>query len=473
MTTLHRKPRGVFEQSASSTSNGGALSETSYYTTIDILPSSSAREATSVHSASISINGSHQSSKTRRHGGGKYVRRSGFFGRGNGSPSGSSSSSSSAASKKMSTTQLRAFFAACVLVYLSALCFAEDIVKFGKAVNSDATRQKIFSQWRPMHSAAKQVLRSIVDSANGNGDGAAVVVANATEPLPAPETAALETAATEMEEKSGSPEPSMNSEREPPTAAVLTAPPPVEEQVAPLSEEPHVALSHQEPSLEPDAEANRPVEKEEKRSDPLPHVENESSKQLLSNAVPNVESKEEAPQHVPVIADNDQFDPAQMEDRIEDSAVVDEHQETPKSSNVDEVNGVQPEQEHRSSAAPVAPSIFNADGDAETEHPRLPEATPTADSPVEATTAAAVPVAVAEQPTAAAAKEDLVPTAVNPASPPVGENPAGAAKEDAREPASLAPVEEPQAKAEEKEVEIAAKTEEPTPESRHPGREET
>lgn len=458
MTTLHRKPRGASELSASA-GGGGTSSTTSYYTTIDILPSSSARDATSVHST----NGdSHQSSKTRRHGGSKYVRRSGFFGRGNGSPSSSTSSSaSSTASKKMSTTQLRAFFAACVLVYLSALCFAEDIVKFGKAVNSDATRQKIFSQWRPMHSAAKQVLRSIVDTANGNSDGAAVVVANVTEPLPKPETA-LE----KQEEKSGSPEPSMNSEREPPTAAVLTAAPPAEEQVAPISDEPHAALLQQELSFEPAAEANQSAVMQ-KRSDLAPQVQEVNDKHPHRDAVPvAVESPEVVPQHIEaVLADNDGFDPAQMEDRMEDSVVVDEHQSTMKPSEsqpAGQDKDTEPEQQHRPSTTLVVPSFPNVDDDAEKEH-NLPESTQVTASPAEAT------VAVTQQPAAALAeeKDPVSAAAAKPVSPLVIESHEDVAQ--TQEPALQAPAEESLAKA----ADEIAKTEETTPESRHPGREET
>uniref|UniRef100_K3XC25 Uncharacterized protein n=1 Tax=Globisporangium ultimum (strain ATCC 200006 / CBS 805.95 / DAOM BR144) TaxID=431595 RepID=K3XC25_GLOUD len=60
----------------------------------------------------------------------------------------------------MSTLQLRTFFAVCVLLYFCALFFAQEIVSFGKFVNSEQTRQKIFSQWKPMHSAASQYLRA-------------------------------------------------------------------------------------------------------------------------------------------------------------------------------------------------------------------------------------------------------------------------------------------------------------------------
>lgn len=363
----------------------------------------------------------------------------------------------------MSTTQLRAFFAVCVLVYLSALCFAEDIVKFGKAVNSDATRQKIFSQWRPMHSAAKQVLRSIVDTANGNGDDAAVVVANATKPLSKPETAA-----PEKQEKSGSPEPSMNSEREPPTAAVLTAAPPVEEQVAPMSDEPHTALLQQEPGFESGAEANQPAVMQEKRSDLAPQVQEGNDKHPHHDAVPvAVESPEVVPQHVEaVLTDNDEFGPVQMEDRMEDSVVVGEHQETMKPSEprpAGQDEDAEPEQQHRPSAALVAPSFPSLDDDAKKEHHNLPESTQVAASPAEAIGA------VVHQPAAALAEEKnpVSAAAVKPASPLVIEGHEDVAQ--TQELASQAPAKEPHAKAADENV----KTEETTPESRHPGREET
>lgn len=160
MTTLHRKPR-----IATAHTNEQLPS---YYTTIDILPSavtSSSSSANAIGSSKLytsvkDFDDVAVSSKVRRqHGHHKYARRSGLFGAFSRKPLPSSPPKKK---KKMSTTQLRAFFVACVLVYLGALCFADDIVRFGKAVNSDATRQKIFSQWRPMHSAASEYLRAMV-----------------------------------------------------------------------------------------------------------------------------------------------------------------------------------------------------------------------------------------------------------------------------------------------------------------------
>lgn len=450
MTTLHRKPRGASEQSAS------VSGATSYYTTIDILPSLSASSAKNASGVNSTSSGSHQSSKTRRHGGGKYVRRSGLFGGGSGSPS----SSSTAQSKKMSTTQLRAFFAACVLVYLSALYFAEDIVKFGKAVNSDATRQKIFSQWRPMHSAAKQYLRSIVDTANGGRDGAVVVNATVASE---PETPAA-VAKKQEEMESRNPQPSMNSEREPPTAPDIATVP--AEQVALLSEEPHAAQQHQEANPEPETEANRPAAIQEKRPDPPVQVEQLSD--AHPDGVPTVEIKEELPQHEVVVNENNKFDPALSENRMEDPVVIDEHQKPLKASEVMQDN--EAPQESYSPSAAVAPSFLKAD-DAEKEL-ALPASTLVAVVSVDPATA----VSIVAQPTATAAVEGgPVATAENNnyVAPPLSDDDTAAANDDGEDgetqqtASSRAPV-ETLAEVGEENIET-----EETTESRHPGRDET
>lgn len=163
MTTLHRKSRGASEQTINDASY--------YYTTIDAMDASSssstnnssksksAKETYVSESSSNNVN----SSKARRSS--RYIRRSShhlFSGSGHGSGPPSSQSPSSSSSRKMSTLQLRAFFTVCVLLYFSTLFFAEDIVNFGKFMSSEQTRQKIFSQWKPMHSAAKQYLRAAI-----------------------------------------------------------------------------------------------------------------------------------------------------------------------------------------------------------------------------------------------------------------------------------------------------------------------
>lgn len=112
MSTLHRKPR-----------SGGATDRV----TMDVLPSR-------INKATAMVATEAANSKSRR-------------------AKSAHTHAPPVKQQRMSTPHLRALCAACLLVYLSALCFAEDIVRLGAAVRSDAARQRLFSPWRPVRSA--------------------------------------------------------------------------------------------------------------------------------------------------------------------------------------------------------------------------------------------------------------------------------------------------------------------------------
>lgn len=139
-TTLHRKPR-----------SGGVP-------TVDVLPSR-VSTAPSKPADSSSSSSSSKARHSRKH---------------------APSHAAPLKQRRLGTTQLRALCAACLLVYLGALYFAEDIVRIGAAARSDAARQRLFSPWRPVRSAVtaavaatRPLLRSVPEPANEPDDDAA------------------------------------------------------------------------------------------------------------------------------------------------------------------------------------------------------------------------------------------------------------------------------------------------------------
>ncbi|KAF1326865.1 hypothetical protein FI667_g8011, partial [Globisporangium splendens] len=229
MTTLHRKPRGDARY---------------FHTAVDIneVDAVDSSSKTSESSRQVyrnnSSNSSPGSSKGRRSS--KYIRR-GLYSSSSGSSYSGGGASLSSSSKKMSTLQLRTFFVVCVLLYFCALFFAQEIVSFGKFVNSEQTRQKIFSQWKPMHSAASQYLRAAMtdpEVVNGEKRDADFVKAADVSELP-----------KENEEKSVDVE-AAAEERD--------VPPPASHQV-----DASVSPALHEPSLNPPQEAPPTVQTED------------------------------------------------------------------------------------------------------------------------------------------------------------------------------------------------------------------